>query len=236
MLATALDLEALSQTTDREPLYSRQLLDEALVLLKDRVQDSEIGVSDQTIVSVALFAALEHDRGDMRALNMHLEGLKRMVHIRGGLNALRCANALAANVVFCPENIQALYGIGALLVSTRSHLCPHPALLHSRATVTAGTDDERSTYNARSSAELSVGCCIAYIHAAERLLPFAILNDCRPGSRPEAVTHSSYTNWTGATGPAALVTCCRRSIQPLHARAIVVRRSSRRSGNRSRSE
>lgn len=100
MLATALDLEALSQTTDREPLYSRQLLDEALVLLKDRVQDSEIGVSDQTIVSVALFAALEHDRGDMRALNMHLEGLKRMVHIRGGLNALRCANALAANVVF----------------------------------------------------------------------------------------------------------------------------------------
>ncbi|KAK5682692.1 hypothetical protein LTS10_005821 [Elasticomyces elasticus] len=57
-------------------------------------------MSDGTIVAIASLAAMEHDRGNMRALDMHLEGLKRVVELRGGLDAIRTTNSMAANVVF----------------------------------------------------------------------------------------------------------------------------------------
>lgn len=42
----------------------------------------------------------QHERGDTKMLRMHLSGLKRMLSIRGGLNAIRESNAMVANFIF----------------------------------------------------------------------------------------------------------------------------------------
>ena len=64
------------------------------------MQDPIAGTNDHTLVAIASLAAMEHDAGNMRALDMHLEGLKRVVELRGGLDTIRSTNAMAANVVF----------------------------------------------------------------------------------------------------------------------------------------
>ena len=42
----------------------------------------------------------QHERGNMKMLRMHIDGLKRMVGIRGGLNAIRETNPMVANSTF----------------------------------------------------------------------------------------------------------------------------------------
>lgn len=98
LLLSGLDRENLQ--SQHNSIHSRQLLDQCLTLLNTRVQDPVAGTSDHTVVAVASLAAMEHDRGNMRALDMHLEGLKRIVELRGGLDAIRATNAMAANVIF----------------------------------------------------------------------------------------------------------------------------------------
>ncbi|KUJ17977.1 uncharacterized protein LY89DRAFT_717616 [Mollisia scopiformis] len=75
---------------------------ESIRLLRDRVENEggDIGVRDETISAVATLAGIEHERGNTKMLRMHLEGLKRMVNIRGGLNAIRENNPMVANSVF----------------------------------------------------------------------------------------------------------------------------------------
>jgi hypothetical protein len=43
---------------------------------------------------------LQHERGDLKMMRMHLGGLRRMVGIRGGLNAIRETSPMVANSVF----------------------------------------------------------------------------------------------------------------------------------------
>ena len=99
-------------------LNLHQLSAECIRLLRDRVENEELQlrVSDQTISAVATLAAIEvscarlkkkqlltdkqHERGNMKMLRMHMDGLKRMVGIRGGLNAIRETNPIVANSTF----------------------------------------------------------------------------------------------------------------------------------------
>ncbi|TKA74133.1 hypothetical protein B0A55_06832 [Friedmanniomyces simplex] len=97
LLLSGLDREHLQQQHDS--VHSRHLLDQCLSLLNARILTPE-GMNDGTLVAIASLAAMEHDRGNMRALDMHLEGLKRVVELRGGLDAIRATNSMAANVVF----------------------------------------------------------------------------------------------------------------------------------------
>ena len=46
-----------------------QLLGQCLSLLNARVQDPVAGVNDHTLVAIASLASMEHDRGNMRALD-----------------------------------------------------------------------------------------------------------------------------------------------------------------------
>lgn len=41
------------------------------------------------------------EKGNMRMVRTHMEGLKRMTDLRGGLNSMRRSNAMVANFVFC---------------------------------------------------------------------------------------------------------------------------------------
>lgn len=41
----------------------------------------------------------QHERNNMRMLRIHVDGLKRMVGIRGGLGAIRETNPMVANSI-----------------------------------------------------------------------------------------------------------------------------------------
>ncbi|KAK6441433.1 hypothetical protein LTR95_002336 [Oleoguttula sp. CCFEE 5521] len=98
LLLSSIDLEKLQ--TGSESIRTRELLDQCLQLLNQRVADPVAGVSDHTIVSIACLAAVEHDKDNMKALSMHTAGLKQAVGIRGGLEAIRSTCSMTANFIF----------------------------------------------------------------------------------------------------------------------------------------
>ncbi|PMD31383.1 hypothetical protein L207DRAFT_641097, partial [Hyaloscypha variabilis F] len=75
---------------------------ECIRLLRDRVENSEEGggLKDETISAVATLAAVEHKKGNLRMLRMHMNGLSHMVSLRGGLNEIRLTSPMTANWVF----------------------------------------------------------------------------------------------------------------------------------------
>ncbi|KAM3085842.1 hypothetical protein ACMFMG_002900 [Clarireedia jacksonii] len=72
---------------------------ECIRLLRDRVEKEAL-VSDKTISAVAVLAAIEHEKGNLRMMKMHMAGLSRMLELAGGLNAVRERNPMIANSVF----------------------------------------------------------------------------------------------------------------------------------------
>lgn len=96
---SALDLEILKGEDDgTRPMLL--LKKECIRLLRERVGDPVLSVSDHTIGSVLALSIVEFERGDFRGVRMHIEGLKRMVKIRGGLGAIRSTNPMLANLIF----------------------------------------------------------------------------------------------------------------------------------------
>jgi hypothetical protein len=82
---------------------SQHLEAECIRLLRERVESDASGskgVSDETISAVAALAAFEHERGNSKMLKMHIGGLKRMIDLRGGINAIRESNPMVANSAF----------------------------------------------------------------------------------------------------------------------------------------
>lgn len=98
LLLSALDRDKLQGHNNS--IHSKQLLDQCLQLLNQQVQTSETGTNDYTLTSIAALAALEFSRGNIRAAHVHTEGLKRVVDLRGGLNAIRERDAMVASFVF----------------------------------------------------------------------------------------------------------------------------------------
>jgi hypothetical protein len=99
--------------------HAKLLPGECIRLLRDRIESSgtAVGVSDGTISAVAALAGIEvirlfslsfrefelinqHEKGNLKMMRMHLDGLKRMLHIRGGLSSVRDSNPMVANSVF----------------------------------------------------------------------------------------------------------------------------------------
>ncbi|KAF2728013.1 hypothetical protein EJ04DRAFT_581647, partial [Polyplosphaeria fusca] len=81
---------------------SKRLMTECLRLLRERVESATgCGTSDETIAGVAGLASIEHERGNVRMLRLHLHGLTQILLHRGGLHALRTTSPMIANLVFC---------------------------------------------------------------------------------------------------------------------------------------
>ena len=68
LLLSGLDRDHLQEQHDS--VHTREMLDQCLTLLNTRVQDPVASVNDHTLVAIASLAAMEHDRGNMRALDM----------------------------------------------------------------------------------------------------------------------------------------------------------------------
>lgn len=105
-------------TVARDNSQSSRLMTECLKLLQARVHCSpEISLSDETIAAVAGLAAIEvssvklefvqpflryiqFEKGNMRMVETHMRGLRRMLDLRGGISAIRLSNPTIANIVF----------------------------------------------------------------------------------------------------------------------------------------
>ncbi|KUJ12249.1 uncharacterized protein LY89DRAFT_673249 [Mollisia scopiformis] len=97
---SALDLEVL-RGGDNEAAQAKFLLNkECITLLRKRVEDSILGISDQTIASVLFIIIVEFQRSNFKMVTMHIQGLKRMVALRGGLHTIRSTNHMLANLIF----------------------------------------------------------------------------------------------------------------------------------------
>ena len=98
LLLSSLDRQRL-QNQPRSP-HSMEVYGQCLALVGRRIQDPEQRFSDSTLASIAALLAMETERGNIRGLNMHLEALKRIIEMRGGLEAIRSSNPMAANFAF----------------------------------------------------------------------------------------------------------------------------------------
>ncbi|KAI7493322.1 hypothetical protein KC367_g8643 [Hortaea werneckii] len=98
LLVSSIDQDALRSNS--QSIETRQMLDRCFNLLSTHIRDPIASTTDHTLVAIASLAAVEHGRADMRALHSHLAGLKNLIKMRGGLEAIRSANPLAANVIY----------------------------------------------------------------------------------------------------------------------------------------
>ncbi|KAL6859516.1 hypothetical protein J3F83DRAFT_749255 [Trichoderma novae-zelandiae] len=75
------------------------LMVDSIALVRRRIEDSSLAFQDETLDSVVTLAAIEHGKGNIEASKMHIDGVKRMVSIRGGIDELKQRSPLTARMV-----------------------------------------------------------------------------------------------------------------------------------------
>ncbi|KAL2821213.1 hypothetical protein BJX63DRAFT_379652 [Aspergillus granulosus] len=91
-----LDEELLAQRGFRA---SEILMDDSVALLRRKIEDPSLAVQDGTMNSVITLAAIEFGKGNTQISQMHVDGVKKLVNIRGGINAVRQTSPLTARMV-----------------------------------------------------------------------------------------------------------------------------------------
>ncbi|KAG9688247.1 hypothetical protein KCU95_g13670, partial [Aureobasidium melanogenum] len=91
-----LDEELLAQ---RGFQTSELLMADSVVLLRRKVQDQELAIQDSTMNSVITLAAIEFGKGNIEVSQMHIQGVRRMVHARGGIREVKRTSPLTARMV-----------------------------------------------------------------------------------------------------------------------------------------
>lgn len=92
---------------------------DSIALVRRRIEDSSLAFQDETIDSVVTLAAIEvrcdfianestlltntgdkqHGKGNIEASKTHINGVKRMVTFRGGINEVKRKSPLTARMV-----------------------------------------------------------------------------------------------------------------------------------------
>lgn len=95
------------------------LMVDSIALVRRRIEDSSLAFQDETIDSVVTLAAIEvrcrsptsrkalgtntgneqHGKGNIEASKTHIDGVKRMVTFRGGINEVKRRSPLTARMV-----------------------------------------------------------------------------------------------------------------------------------------
>ncbi|KAL4911430.1 hypothetical protein BDW74DRAFT_142896 [Aspergillus multicolor] len=78
---------------------SEILMADSVALLRRKVDDPTLAVQDGTMNSVITLAAIEFGKGNIRTSQMHVDGVIRLVSMRGGINAVRQTSPLTARMV-----------------------------------------------------------------------------------------------------------------------------------------
>ncbi|KAG9736486.1 hypothetical protein KCU73_g10233, partial [Aureobasidium melanogenum] len=91
-----LDEELLAQ---RGFQTSELLMADSVALLRRKIQDQDLAIQDSTMNSVITLAAIEFGKGNIEVSQMHIQGVRRMVHTRGGIKEVRRTSPLTARMV-----------------------------------------------------------------------------------------------------------------------------------------
>ncbi|KAL2855228.1 hypothetical protein BJX68DRAFT_253827 [Aspergillus pseudodeflectus] len=78
---------------------SEILMADSVALLRRKVEDPSLAVQDGTMNSVITLAAIEFGKGNTQVSRMHVDGVKKLVDMRGGINAVRQTSPLTARMV-----------------------------------------------------------------------------------------------------------------------------------------
>ncbi|KAJ0421364.1 hypothetical protein BJY00DRAFT_111559 [Aspergillus carlsbadensis] len=78
---------------------SEILMADSVALLRRKVEDPSLAVQDGTMNSVITLAAIEFGKGNTHVSQMHVDGVKKLVDMRGGINAVRQTSPLTARMV-----------------------------------------------------------------------------------------------------------------------------------------
>ncbi|KAL2784932.1 hypothetical protein BJX66DRAFT_315855 [Aspergillus keveii] len=78
---------------------SEILMADSVALLRRKVEDPSLAVQDGTMNSVITLAAIEFGKGNTQVSQMHVDGVKKLVDMRGGINAVRQTSPLTARMV-----------------------------------------------------------------------------------------------------------------------------------------
>ncbi|KAL2833077.1 hypothetical protein BJY01DRAFT_225623 [Aspergillus pseudoustus] len=78
---------------------SEILMADSVALLRRKVEDPSLAVQDGTMNSVITLAAIEFGKGNTRISQMHVDGVKKLVDMRGGINAVRQTSPLTARMI-----------------------------------------------------------------------------------------------------------------------------------------
>ncbi|KAF7589268.1 hypothetical protein BBP40_004526 [Aspergillus hancockii] len=78
---------------------SEILMADSVALLRRKVEDMSLAVQDGTMNSVITLAAIEFGKGNIKVSKMHVNGVKRLVNLRGGINSVRQTSPLTARMI-----------------------------------------------------------------------------------------------------------------------------------------
>ncbi|KAJ3550272.1 hypothetical protein NM208_g61 [Fusarium decemcellulare] len=78
---------------------SELLMMDSVSLVRQKVENSVLAYQDDTLNAVVTLAAIEHGKGNVHASTAHIEGVKRMVGVRGGINQVRLTSPLTARMI-----------------------------------------------------------------------------------------------------------------------------------------
>ncbi|KUJ17660.1 uncharacterized protein LY89DRAFT_707125 [Mollisia scopiformis] len=78
---------------------SELLMVDSVSLVRRKIEDSSLAFQDETLNSVVTLAAIEHGKGHIQASRMHIDGVKRIVDVRGGIDKVKCSSPLTARMV-----------------------------------------------------------------------------------------------------------------------------------------
>ncbi|CAI7631522.1 unnamed protein product [Penicillium glandicola] len=78
---------------------SELLMADSVALLRCKVEYMSLAVQDGTMNSVITLATIEFGKGNVKVGEMHVNGLKKLVDMRGGINAVRQTSPLTARMI-----------------------------------------------------------------------------------------------------------------------------------------
>ncbi|KAI9150299.1 hypothetical protein HJFPF1_10058 [Paramyrothecium foliicola] len=78
---------------------SEILMADSVALLRRKIDNTSLAVQDGTMNSIITLAAIEFGKGNVRTSQMHIDGVRKLVDLRGGINAVRQTSPLTARMI-----------------------------------------------------------------------------------------------------------------------------------------
>ncbi|KAJ5291742.1 hypothetical protein N7478_000993 [Penicillium angulare] len=78
---------------------SELLMADSVALLRRKVENTSLAVQDGTMNSVITLAAIEFGKGNIDVSKVHVDGVKKLVDMRGGINSVRQTSPLTARMI-----------------------------------------------------------------------------------------------------------------------------------------